>query len=199
MPDISLTDLVDIAAASGTPKMTKVRQIKRRPPYSPAMDFYRPFRERLIEIHRTGLSRRELVSVLSSSLDQKKQANYQGLIEGYRRWWGRKILDWFDPPSADWSAYGVSVRVNPELGLTINGTPHLIKLYMKSEPLSTNRVAIITHLMGMTLHGICVPNTTMSVLDVRRNNLLTPNVPIPGLTAALEAELAYINALWPNV
>jgi hypothetical protein len=134
MPELSLTDLVDIAATSGTPKMTKVRQIKRRPPYSPAMDFYRLFRERLIEIHRLGLNRRDLFSILSSSLDQKKHSNYQGLIDGYRRWWGRKNLSWFDPPSSAWSAYGVSVRVNPELGLTINGTPYLIKMYLKSEP-----------------------------------------------------------------
>lgn len=199
MPNLSLTDLVDISAASGTPKMTKVRHIKERPPYSPATDFYRPFREHLIEIHQNGLSRRELASILSNLSDQKKQANYPGLIEGYKRWWGRKTLGWFDPPAAEWSAHGVYVRVNPELGLTVNGTPHLIKLYLKSEPLSRNRVAIITHLMDMTLLNNCEPNTVMSVLDVRCHNLLAPNVPIPGLTAALDAELAYVNALWPNV
>jgi hypothetical protein len=53
--------------------------------------------------------------------------------------------------------------------------------------------------MDMTLINTCPSNTIMSVLDVRQYNLLTPNVPILGLTAALEAELAYVNALWPNI
>ena len=121
------------------------------------------------------------------------------MIKGYQKWWGRKNLEWFNPPSTTWSAYKVDVRVNPELGLRINGVPHLIKLYHKSDRIAKSRVDLITHLMKISLSYKAPKNTIMSVLDVRRSNLMSPTVPIDGLTAALEAELAYIAALWPNV
>ncbi|MGC8623940.1 MAG: hypothetical protein ACP5VQ_01585 [Phycisphaerae bacterium] len=35
MPEISLTDFVDFLIKSGTPKLTKVTQIKQRPDYNP--------------------------------------------------------------------------------------------------------------------------------------------------------------------
>lgn len=199
MPNISLTDFVEIASTSGTPKMTKVRQVKTRPTYSPAMDFYKPFRDHVTEIHRQGLPKRAFGDVIASLTDQKKISNYPPLVEGYRRWWGRKALVWFEPHSAIWSAHGVDVRVNPELGLVINGTRHLIKLYMKADPLSKARIDIITHLMDIALSDDCDSATTMSVLDVRRHNLISPTVPIQGLTGAVDAELAYIAALWPNL
>ena len=46
MIKISLTDFVDIASKSGTPKATKVAQVKARPDYEPKFDFYRPIREK---------------------------------------------------------------------------------------------------------------------------------------------------------
>ncbi|MEZ4253047.1 MAG: hypothetical protein R3B99_32975 [Polyangiales bacterium] len=39
--DISLTDFVDFAMESGTPKVTKVAEMKDRPDYQPAFDFYK--------------------------------------------------------------------------------------------------------------------------------------------------------------
>jgi hypothetical protein len=41
MPSISLTDFVDFVVATGTSKLTKVRQIKRRPQYHPAFDHWK--------------------------------------------------------------------------------------------------------------------------------------------------------------
>jgi len=197
--EISLTDFVDIVSASGTPKLNKVRYIKRRGPYSPAKDFYRPFREHLINVHRENRVKQALDDVMPFITDSKKIHNYPFLIQGYKKWWGNKNLIWFDPPSMNWSAHNVDVRVNPELGLILNGQAHLIKLYMKSPILTKTRVDIITHLMEISLAGVCNQVTIMSVLDVRRSKLISPTVPIAGLNAALDAELAYINALWPQV
>jgi hypothetical protein len=91
------------------------------------------------------------------------------------------------------------VSVNPELGLRINGTPHLVKLYFKADKLAKNRADIITHLMGKTLSGKAPAGCVMGVLDVRNARLLTSTVPIPGLDAQLDAEAAYWNTLWPRV
>jgi hypothetical protein len=39
----------------------------------------------------------------------------------------------------------------------------------------------------------------MAVLDIRNSKLFFPTVPIPGLSVALDGELAYIAALWSQV
>jgi len=194
MFQISLTDFVDIVSASGTPKATKVRQIRRRPAYNPAFDFYRPLRESIIESHQLENGKTSIDNVMKTLSDQKRRV-YPHIINGYKRWKGRKSFVWFDPPS-DYYAYNdVSIIINPELGLEINSTPHLIKLYFKKDPLAKNKMDIITHLMKITVASNCKPSTVMSVLDVRQGKLFSPTVPIDGLTSILNAELAYIASL----
>jgi hypothetical protein len=198
MPQISLTDFVDIVSRSGTPKATKVAEVKNRPPYEPAFDFYKPLRDRIIDIHEKGKSKSDLAAVMAAVTDPKKITAYPDIIAGYRKWWGNKSLAWFDPPSHLFTQHGVDVSVNPELGLVVNANRHLIKLYFKAEPLTKNRVDIITHMMAVAL-GLNLKGVTMSVLDVRNSKLISPTVPISHLNAMLDAELAYIAALWRQV
>jgi hypothetical protein len=185
MPVLSLTDLVDIVSASGTPKATKVRRIKHRPPYNPAADFYKKIRDTIIQTHERLQTKAALNQAVSGLTDPKKITSYPSVISGYKRWWGRRQLLWFDPPYEVYSAHDVEVSVNPELGLEVNGVPHLIKLYFKAERLSKNRIDIITHLMAEMLSTQCPPQTIMSVLDVRCSNLISPTVPIEGLSGIL--------------
>lgn len=198
MPQLSLTDLVDIVSRSGTPKATKVAEIKSRPPYEPAFDFYKAMREHIVATHRMKRSKTDLPTILAGLADPKKITAYPSIIHGYRKWWGNKKLTWFDPPGDLFSQHGFDVSVNPELGLDINGRKHLIKLYFKADPLTKNRVDIITHLMAVVL-GNQLKGSTMSVLDVRNSKLISPTVPIAHLNAMISAELAYIAALWAQV
>lgn len=199
MPDISLTDFLDIISSAGTAKLTKIREVKRRGPYSPAKDFYRPFREYLSNLHRNGGTKEELFQLIFNLRDPKKVGNYNSLIEGYQKWWAKNDIKWFQTSAEIWSAYDIGIRVNPELGLVINKVPHLIKLYLKADKLSQSRVDIITHLMEKTFKEPYKKGTVMSVLDIRRSKLIIPKAPIQGLADAIDAELAYINVLWPKV
>jgi hypothetical protein len=199
MPRISLTDFVDIVSKSGTPKATKVAQIKNRPDYEPAVDFYKPLREFIVDHHKRALPKFASAEALASIADPKKMTNYPEAIDGYRRWWGNKALEWFDTPVGTFSSHGVDVVVNPELGLVVNGRSYVIKLYFKADPLSKARVDIVTHMMEETLRGSLLGGEIMAVLDVRRAKLISPTVPIPRLTAALNAELAYVAAMWGSV
>lgn len=199
MPRLSLTDFVDIVSASGTPKATKVRQVKERPGYEPAFDYYKQLRDGLVECHQAGEAKGQLDYHVGEVRNPKKVDNYTAVLAGYRRWWGRKSLEWFEPPSALFSRSGVDVSVNPELGLRINGNLHLVKLYFKADPLSKNRIDIITHLMEVCLRDQVSAETTMAVLDIRPGRLICPTVPIEGLNAALTAELAYVAALWSEI
>jgi hypothetical protein len=199
MPVISLTDFVDIVSKSGLPKSTKVREIKTRPDYSPAFDYYKKFREGLVELHQDGGVKGDLKNLLLQS-DMKKQQNYADLVQGYGKWWGRKKLTWVSPPASQlWSGHAIDVRVNPELGLQIDGQPHLLKLYMKDEKLTAPRVALITHLMSLTHSALVAPNTALAVLDVRNARLFLPGKANPAMTPTLMAELAYVASLWPTI
>ena len=199
MPRLSLTDFVDIAASSGTSKANKVRAIKNRPPYNPAFDFYKPLRDHIEKTHSSSKGKTDLEKLLPSLTDKKKINAYPILISRYQKWWGKKDLNWFTPPTGIYNDHGIDVSVNPELGLIIDGIPHLVKLYFKSELLTKNRVDVILFLLDSQLSSLSPTDTTMSVLEIRRSKLYTPTVHIPELTAILSAELAYVSALWPHV
>ena len=192
---VSLITFVDFVCKSGTPKATVVRSWKHKDDYSVVTDYYKQLREALVEYHKGGSS---LTAVVANA-NEKKQENYEAIVNGHRRWVGRKQIAWFEPQSTVWNSGNLDVTVNPELGLEINGIPHLIKLYFKADPLAKNRIEIITHLMNVSLAQSAPEHCVMAVLDLRNGRLIAPTVPITGLTAQLQAEAAYWNTLWPNV
>lgn len=199
MPSLSLTDLVDVVSKAGTPKATKVAEIKNRKPYQPATDFYKPFRDGLIDIHQKGKDKKGLLDLLSSLTDPKKISNYPGAIDGYRKWWGKKTVSWFEPPRNIYGHAGIDVAVNPELGLVVDGTRHVIKLYLKADPLTKLRVDLVTVLMEVSLRSKCQPGDVLALLDVRQSKLFTVSAQVKPTRAVVDAELAYVAALWPSV
>lgn len=198
MPRISLTDLVDIVSKAGGPKATKVAQVKNRDEYLPGTDFYKQFRDGVVAIHKSRGSRADLSGILSAVVEKVRLSNYPAIIQGYKKWWGKKDLVWFQPPSEIFSRDGVDVSINPELGLVINGERHLIKLYLKAEKLSKNRADLITGLMEVALGGKS-PGVVMGVLDVRNSKLFVGTGHGVSIVPMLEAEIAYIAKLWPSV
>jgi hypothetical protein len=199
VPKLTLTDFVEIVDRSGSSKIAKVADIKRRPRYQPAFDFYKIIREALEETHRTGKGKAHLQQVLGSLKDPKKQVNYPAIVAGYSKWWGQKTFQWFNPPSADFSHAGVTVAVRPELGLEFNGQKHIIKLYFKGDALSKRRVNLVTCLMEHSLRGSAPSGAIISVLDTRTAKLFSGGATSPSMIAGLRAELSYVATLWPNV
>jgi hypothetical protein len=199
MPSLSLTDLVDVVSRAGTPKATKVSEIKNRKSYAPATDFYKPLRDGLIDLHRQGKGKKSLLELLEALSDQKKIANYPTAIDGYSKWWGKKTLEWFEPQRTVYSNAGIDVAINPELGLTVDGTRYLIKLYLKSDPLTKLRVDLITVLMEVALRPKCKSGEQVALLDARKSKLFTLSTPVKSTKAVVDAELAYVSALWPSV
>lgn len=192
---VSLTTFVDFVCKAGTPKATVVRTWRHRDDYSVATDYYKRIRDAIVEFHKSGAS----VGDVARAASENKQENYEAIWQGHRRWVGRKRLSWFEPPATVWTSGTLTVSVNPELGLVVNDVPHLVKLYFKADTLTKNRIDLITHLMNIRLARSAPAHCVMGVLDVRNYKLIAPTVPVPGLTAQLEAEAAYWNVLWPNV
>lgn len=92
---ISLTDFVEFVIRVGAARLTTLRDIKRRPAYSPAVDFWKPLREAIVESAKGGTSVDE---VLDEVKDPKKLRRYQLALKAYKKWTKKNRFEWFDPP-----------------------------------------------------------------------------------------------------
>lgn len=200
MPTVSLTHFVDFVSKAGTPKLTIVKNVKEQlaRQYDPAADFYKAAREGIVEMHKTAQPKSALDVLMSSISDKKKQSAYPPIIQGYKKFLGKKKVSWFDPPRDEWTHGGLAVSVNPELGLTINGTLHTIKLYFKGDKLAKLRIDIATQLMELVLRKTKTP-TVFGVLDVRNAKLFTSSGIDPGLIALLQGEASSFAQMYAAV
>jgi hypothetical protein len=193
MPEISLTDFVDFVNKIGPPRLTKVKDIKTRPVYSPALDFWKPLREAIRDFHKAG---KPLDPVLGGIERTKKAARYPAALTAYKKFLRKKQLDWFEPPVGIWTYGELQVRVNPELGLRLNGKDYVVKLYFKDEPLPRRRLAVVFQLMGIALQDKLTAGHSLAVLDVSNSKLLLPDPNAPDVTALLIGEAAAFIAMW---
>ncbi len=196
MIDISLTDFVDFVIGSGTPKLTKVRQVKARPEYNPAHDYWKPLRDGITKFHRDGgVDKNELDDILVSVSDKKKLARYPDCIASYKKFLGKKRFEWFVPPRNTWGPEGIRIRINPELGLMRNGTDYVIKLYFKAEKLSKRRTDAILLLMETALRPIIGDEVCFALLDVSNAHLYS-NPADASLLPLLIGEATSFAAIW---
>jgi len=196
VPQISLTDFVDVVSKAGRPKATKVRQVKERPEYEPAFDFYKALREHVVDNHRKNGGKAAVSDVMKSLIDPKKIKSYPEILNAYKKWWGRKDLTWFNPPRDVYSAGGFDIILNPELGLVVNGERHIIKMYLKSDALTTFKTELIIDLLEHQLRSKVAPTDNFSVIDVRRSKLFSNGPHAPTSLPIVNAEVAYISSIW---
>ncbi len=200
MVQITLSDFLDFVNKAGPSKLTKVRRLKRRPPYRPSFDYYRPLREAIIAGHRAGSDRREIDEVLNAALvrveDERVQLELSVVADSYRGWLGRKRARWFEPGRVPWVCGDVSILVNPDLGLFIDGRPCVIKIWFRDDPLEKRVLDVVFRLMEEALGASCPAGTSFCVLDVRRGRLFSPTVDVPAAGVQLQGEVAYLAATW---
>jgi hypothetical protein len=203
MPNLSLTSFFDFILKTGKPRVTLVKNIKKNynDPYSVEKDFYLLFRNHIKNVHRKGLPKTQIDTLIQTLNDSKKLNNYPELIHGYKKWWGRKTISWIEPPQSTlWGVEGIDIHVNPELCLEVNGTRHLIKLYMKNngyqDILSKKHTDIITYIMKVAFQN---NNATMSVLNIRKSKFYSLNSHDNRIDPLINAELEFIKSLWNQV
>lgn len=196
MTKIVLSDFVELITKAGLPKATAVSQIKNREEYNPAHDFYKILKDSIIEIHQNSLPKSDLKEIISKVYDKKRRSNYPKVIEGYKKWWGKKELTWFKPETGSHCHAGIEVSVNPDIGLNVNGDPHIIKLYFKGTKLTKPKVDIITGLMENSIRPKVKGDVHLSLLDVRNSKLFTSSGNNPKVNALIDAELAFVSSIW---
>lgn len=197
--EISLTDFVDFVCKAGSSKLTKVKQIKNRDTYSPATDFYKALREGIVTNHQQNGDKRSLNKIIDNITDTKKIKSYTDSVEGYKKFWGRKSIKWFDPPFKHWITGDIDVRINPELGLEYDNKFYVIKLFLKNEKLSKDKVDQILTLMESQLRNNLDEDIKMAVLDVKNSKLFIKEDTDISLLPLLDGEAKSFEAIWNGI
>ena len=196
---ISLTDFVDFVGKTGTRRLTHVRAIKARGDYEPAEDFWRRLRNGIVAFHKTGQSDKRALTDLGTMLtDPRKRRNYPNAIAGYKKFLGKKRIQWFEPPTALWQEGPLAIRVNPELGLVIDDTRHIVKLYFKATPLAKNKADMILLLMAASLFDVR-DGDMFAILDVQRSKVFSEDEPSDALMPLLKGEAASFRTIWDGL
>lgn len=197
---LTLTDFTDIAANSLARKVSKLREVKARSvdPYSPAKDFYKKIRERIVVVHRNHSGQEELEALLFGVSDPKKRKRFSLLIPAYRKWLGKRQFNWFLPPSSVYRYREAEVSVNPELGLRCGASTYVIKLYFKQDPLRHTSAELITGLMALELRRD--EGVIFGILDVERGKLFVEKkASLHAAKIMVNAELSYIIDMWESL
>jgi len=195
MEKVSLTYFVDFVLSSGTPKLTGVREYKERKDEL-SMDFYRPMREAIVEMHRKGEPSAVLDEVAATQAVERRRRIYPVVASGYRRFLASRDVRWFEPPQASHRLGDIELNINPELGLVIDGRPHLVKLHMRCERLASRRAALM---LGLLSAGLKSAEHEIAVLDVQRARLHTSAAPDPRIDVLVRGEAAAFSSMFLSV
>jgi hypothetical protein len=198
-PQMTFTEFIDVIIKTGTTKITKIKQIKNKPEYEPATDFYRSLRLYLIEYHQKGLYDEPKKTAFDLSQDKKKHEHFSVLLNGYWKFLGKKRPKWFSPVNRKVMIQAVEMSINPELGLQFNDSKYIIKLYLKTEEISKQRIDIALGMMEQYLRPIIKDDSKIAILDVRKSKLFEQTRVIQDLDSAIQAECAYISFIWDQL
>lgn len=199
---IGLTQFIDFTVRQTMlAKMTKVNEIKNQGPYHPAKDHWKQLREGIKLCCEQNKSF-DTLDALIHDVHEKKVQSYTEAIKAFKKFVRNKELQWFDPPRAKWTAENdLTIRANADLGLLINGEPHLIKLFFKgdTEKITARNIQPILFLMMQAQYeSECSPNTVYSVLNVKTAKLHTMSQTNPKILQALQLEAQTFKTIWDS-
>ena len=195
--EIPLTSFIDFVLKSGSPKMTCAKKIKAQlnEKYDPATDYYKRFREAVQDLHSKDKDRAKLLELIGP-LPETKEDNYRLMVQGYKKFLGRKDFAWFNPPRKIWKHGELEITINPEVGLIWDDSRYIIKLYLKADKPSKDRLSSVLALMHETLpHKECV----LALLDVRNAKLYTFEESMLDLMPLVEGEADSLEAILGKV
>jgi hypothetical protein len=175
---ISLTEFMNFVNKSGSAKATVVKQAKNRrdDEYKHFTDYWLPFRDKLNLIHKRNFGKDRLDSLLSE-INPDKRDNYRMAIEGYKKFMGRKNIEWLKPIKKTWTIGEIRIVLNPDLCLEINDTIYIIKLFLSSnETIDKKHADLILTLMEKELRSkVGSDEPIFAVLDVKKGKLYEKN------------------------
>lgn len=195
---ISMTRFADFVVADPLGQLARLRDVRRQyeRPYRPSEDFWSRWRDQVEAIHRGAGSRNDLPVVATEAKDNRTE-QYASACDGYSRFWGRKQLEVVaHPRPAEWTYQSLTVRVNPEWVLRVNGTDYVVKLHLKRDLTLNQRLANpLLHLLD-TRFGPLRDGPPVAIVDVHRGKLWKQSAAVPGIDAVLQMQAAAFLAGW---
>lgn len=168
---VSFTQFCDFATKPPEQQLTVVRRVVKGhlDGYQPKMDQHKALREAIQLMLKEDLGFDYLTQVSSMQTEPSRAKHYPILVEGLRKWIGRKTFEGAVPQQGSWNSGGLEVRVRPEILAVLDGEPLLIKLWLAADPsLTSRRAKLINQLMYEAIPA-CGDELTPCVLDVRKN------------------------------
>jgi hypothetical protein len=198
---IGLTQFIDFTVKGSEAKTNMVRKIKYQDDYHPAFDYWKQLRQGIIKYHEQGLEF-DFFESLVEGVDPKKKPNYLEAVKQYKKFLRNKDVVWFDSGKATWIGDELNVRASSELGLIIDGEPHLIKLYFKGKSDKIDKRNIktaLTLLNTATYERAFSFGINHSVLNLQKNKFYTDNTVNADKLIALESEASQFMYIWNKI
>jgi hypothetical protein len=179
--NVEFPPFLDYVLCSGSTRISIVR------PSVPHQDFYKPVREAMVCLHQND-AEHELEDMLAALTVEREKRVFPKVVTGYRKFLqGFSSVHWFEPPARDLQLGPLEVRVQPELGLNLDGRPHVLKLYLRGDPLSMDRMLFTNELLRAAFRTTW-PGVVLGVLDVRRGRIFPMRPAKAEIMALLRAE-----------
>ncbi|WP_270788279.1 hypothetical protein [Weissella cibaria] len=207
MKSISLTQFLTFTGKVSTAaKINAVKTIKYNSSYSPSIDYWKLLRDRVFEVLSTGSDIEQIRTVLSSVSEDSKRANYERDINKLISFFKKRKVQYFDTGSASIKiSDDLSLNANPEIGLYIDGTPYLLKMYYK-KPEATTKITRQNIQSTLTAMSLAKKNfdapaeAKIAVLNLQNGKLIEQSdKPSQQEAQLLDVDLQMFDLLWKSV
>lgn len=146
-----------------------VNKIISKEPYAFEKDYYSVLRIKLISTIKKNKSLIELNQMLKK-INPKKHNHYEVLIDQIQNFMQGVKYIWVEPPKNIIEYSGLQLKVNPEIGININGETLFIKMYFKQDQIENEKVNVMLKIMQDSIKED-YQNAKVAILDVRRCEL----------------------------
>ena len=146
-----------------------VNKIINKEPYAFKKDYYSVLRIKLISTIKKNKSLIELNQMLKK-INPKKHNHYEVLIDQIQNFMQGVKYIWVEPPKNIIEYSGLQLKVNPEIGININGETLFIKMYFKQDQIENEKVNVMLKIMQDSIKED-YQNAKVAILDVRRCEL----------------------------
>lgn len=167
---VSLRRFAQYALATGAQRRVMVADHRETvgTEWSPITDPYRFLIQAVVRMHETGGG----TSALDDAIDRERTERRRGVIRDaagdYVAWLDQAgTVSYFPVVATTWVCRNACVRVNPELGLVIDGQKYAVKLHMVKQRVTAAEAGMMTSVMRAALDGSVPSDCRMAVLDVR--------------------------------
>ncbi|WP_228086197.1 hypothetical protein [Mammaliicoccus lentus] len=193
---------MNFAVKNGSPRITAVKNIKTDDDYHPGKDYWKEFRDTIRKIHQSNSDISKLDNLLYS-ISPKKVPNYRQAITKYKSFIKGNNIEWFDPPKSKYSYGGVTINVNHELGLYINGKPYLIKLLLAKDATKYAKKGNLQTTLALSYLATEfneLPDDTQSmILIVNKKKTYNSSYPSNEIQALLKSEILSFETIFNSI